>query len=156
MIVLALMLLGGGYWNLQHLAIDAVPDISPKQVMILTEATGMGPLEVERLVTVPVEMAMSGLPQTTSIRSTSRPGLSAVYLTFDDAADVATARARVFERLQQAKRILPPGVGTPSEGPLSTGLGEILEFELRGPGYAEGHPPAPAMCGPNGWTGCRR
>ena len=134
-IVLAIALMGAGYWNLRQLAIDAVPDISPKQVMILTEANSMGPLEVERLVTVPVEMAMSGLPQMQGLRSTSRFGLSAVYITFDDAADVATARARVFERLQQAKSALPPGVGTPTEGPLSTGLGEILEFELRGPGY---------------------
>lgn len=134
-IVLSLCLIGAGWWNLQQLAVDAVPDISPKQVLILTEANSMGPLEVERLVTVPVEMAMAGVPKMQSLRSTSRFGLSAVYVTFQDDADVATARARVFERLAQAKQTLPPGVGTPTEGPLSTGLGEILEFELRGPGY---------------------
>ncbi|MDP9096922.1 MAG: efflux RND transporter permease subunit, partial [Pseudomonadota bacterium] len=134
-IVLALALTGAGWWNLQQLAVDAVPDISPKQVLILTEANSMGPLEVERLVTVPVEMSMTGLPKMQNLRSTSRFGLSAVYITFDDSADVATARAQVFERLGQAKQTLPAGVGTPTEGPLSTGLGEILEFELRGPGY---------------------
>ena len=134
-IVLSLALIGAGWWNLQQLAIDAVPDISPKQVMVLTEANSMGPLEVERLVTIPVEMAMAGVPKMRSLRSTSRFGLSAVYITFEDDADVATARARVFERLAQTKQSLPPGVGTPTEGPLSTGLGEILEFELRGPGY---------------------
>ncbi len=134
-IVLSLLLIGAGWWNLQHLAIDAVPDISPKQVLILTEANSMGPLEVERLVTVPVEMAMTGLPKMQNLRSTSRFGLSAVYITFDDDADVATARAQVYERLGLAKQTLPAGVGTPTEGPLSTGLGEILEFELRGPGY---------------------
>ena len=79
--------------NLRSLAIDAVPDISPKQVMILTEAQGLGPLEVERLVTIPVETQMAGLPQMKDVRSTSRFGLSAVYVTFEDGADVQTARA---------------------------------------------------------------
>jgi cobalt-zinc-cadmium resistance protein CzcA len=134
-IVLAAALVAGGWFNLKELAIDAVPDISPKQVMILTEASGLGPLEVERLVTIPIEMQMTGLPLLKDVRSTSRFGLSAVYVTFEDGADAQTARAEVFERLQQAKDTMPPGVGTPQEGPFATGLGEILEFELRGPGY---------------------
>ena len=134
-LVFALLLLAGGVYNLLGLAIDAVPDISPKQVMILTEATGLGPLEVERLVTFPIESQMAGLPLLQDIRSTSRFGLSAVYVTFDDSADVQTARAEVFERLGQAQAMMPPGVGTPQEGPFATGLGEILEFELRGLGY---------------------
>jgi cobalt-zinc-cadmium resistance protein CzcA len=134
-IVLALAVTFGGWWNLQRLAIDAVPDISPKQVMILTEAKGLGPLEVERLVTTPLETQMAGLPLLKDIRSSSLFGLSAVYVTFDDSADVPTARSQVFERLQQASALMPPGVGTPVEGPFATGLGEILEFELRGPGY---------------------
>ncbi|MDT7952059.1 MAG: CusA/CzcA family heavy metal efflux RND transporter [Acetobacteraceae bacterium] len=134
-IILAAAVVAGGWFNLQNLAIDAVPDISPKQVMVLTEANGLGPLEVERLVTVPIEIQMTGLPHLKDLRSTSRFGLSAVYVTFDDAADVQTARAQVFERLQQAKQTMPPGVATPQEGPFATGLGEILEFELRGPGF---------------------
>jgi cobalt-zinc-cadmium resistance protein CzcA len=134
-IMMALAITAGGWYNLQGLAIDAVPDISPKQVMILTEATGLGPLEVERLVTTPLETQMAGLPLLKDIRSTSLFGLSAVYVTFEDGADVQTARAQVFERLQQASALMPPGVGTPAEGPFATGLGEILEFELRGPGY---------------------
>ena len=134
-IIMALGVLGAGLVNLGGLAIDAVPDISPKQVMILTEAQGLGPLEVERLVTVPVETEMAGLPLLKDVRSTSRFGLSAVYVTFDDAADVQTARAQVFERLQLAQKMMPPGVAAPAEGPFATGLGEVLEFELRGPGY---------------------
>ncbi len=134
-LVLALGVAVAGWFNLQQLAIDAVPDISPKQVMILTEAQGLGPLEVERLVTFPVESQMTGLPLLKDVRSTSRFGLSAVYVTFQDGADVETARAQVFERLQQAQAMMPPGVGTPTEGPFATGLGEILEFELRGPGF---------------------
>ena len=124
-----------GWLNMQQLAIDAVPDISPKQVLILTEASGLGPLEVERLVTFPIEMQMTGLPGLKDVRSKSRFGLSAVYVTFDDSVNVETERARVFQRVQQAKQMMPPGVGSPEEGPLTTGLGEILEFELRGPGY---------------------
>ncbi len=134
-LVLALGVAVAGWFNLQQLAIDAVPDISPKQVMILTEAQGLGPLEVERLVTFPIESQMTGLPLLKDVRSTSRFGLSAVYVTFEDGADVETARAQVFERLQQAQAMMPPGVGTPTEGPFATGLGEILEFELRGPGF---------------------
>ena len=101
-IVLALAVVAAGWLNLQHLAIDAVPDISPKQVMILTEATGLGPLEVERLVTFPIEIQMAGLPGLQDVRSTSRFGLSAVYVTFDDSADVQSARSQVGERLQAA------------------------------------------------------
>ncbi len=134
-LVLALCVVGGGWLNLRQLAIDAVPDISPKQVLVLTQAQGLGPLEVERLVTFPIETQMAGLPGLKGVRSKSRFGLSAVYVTFDDGANVQTARAQVFERLQAARAMLPPGVGTPNEGPLSTGLGEILEFELRGPGF---------------------
>ena len=134
-LILALALVVGGWFNLRQLAVDAVPDISPKQVMVLTEATGLGPLDVERLVTFPIETRMAGIPLLKNLRSTSRFGLSAVYVTFEDSADVQTARAQVFERLQQAQAMMPPGVGTPTEGPFATGLGEILEFRVRGPGY---------------------
>ncbi len=133
--VLALAVVAGGWLNLRQLAIDAVPDISPKQVMVLTEAAGLGPLEVERLVSFPIETAVAGLPLLKGVRSTSRFGLSAVYVTFEDGADAQTARAQVLERLQNAQAMLPPGVGTPALGPFATGLGEILEFELRGPGF---------------------
>lgn len=133
--MLALAVVAGGWLNLRQLAIDAVPDISPKQVMVLTEATGLGPLEVERLVSFPVETAMTGLPLLQGVRSTSRFGLSAVYVTFKDNADPQTARAQVVERLQQAQAMLPPGTGQPTLGPFATGLGEVLEFELRGPGF---------------------
>jgi len=134
-LILALAVIAAGWLNLQQLAIDAVPDISPKQVLILTEAQGFGPLEVERLVTFPIETQMAGLPLLKDVRSTSRFGLSAVYVTFQNSADVETARAIVFEHLKQAQAMMPPGVGTPTEGPFATGLGEILEFELRGPGF---------------------
>ena len=136
-LALAALLAIGGIINLRGLAIGAVPDISPKQVMILTRAKGLGPLEVERLVTFPLENAMAGIPDMKSIRSTSRFGISAVYVTFQDSVAVDTARAVVAERLPSAIATMPPGVGRPEMGPVATGLGEIYEFELRGPGYTQ-------------------
>ena len=132
---LAVLLAAGGLLNLRYLSIDAVPDISPKQVMILTQAKGLGPLEAERLVTFPIENAMAGVPGMTSIRSTSRFGLSAVYVTFRDDVDVDTARERVAERLRIVEATMLPGVGTPQMGPVATGLGEIYQFRVVGPGY---------------------
>ncbi len=134
-LALAVLLAIGGTINLTGLSIDAVPDISPKQVMILTQAKGLGPLEVERLVTFPLENTMAGTPNVKSIRSTSRYGISAVYVTFQDGVPVETARALVAERLPAAIATMPPGVGTPNMGPVATGLGEVYQFELRGPGY---------------------
>lgn len=135
-LVVALAGAAGGLVNLQGLSIDAVPDISPKQVMILTLSPGLGPLEVERLVSFPVESAMAGAPGLTGIRSTSRYGVSAVYVTFEDGVALTEARAQVFQRLPQARAMMPAGVGEPQMGPMATGLGEIYQFELRGPAYA--------------------
>ncbi|MBP1183830.1 efflux RND transporter permease subunit [Methylobacterium sp. PvR107] len=134
-LVVALAAAAGGIANLEGLSIDAVPDISPKQVMILTLSPGLGPLEVERLVTFPVENAMAGAPALTGIRSTSRAGVSAVYVTFADGMALAEARNQVFQRLPAAKSLMPAGVGDPQMGPMATGLGEVYQFELRGPAY---------------------
>lgn len=137
-LVLVLALAGavGGIVNLEGLSIDAVPDVSPKQVMVLTLSPGLGPLEVERLVSFPVENAMAGAPGLSGIRSTSRYGVSAVYFTFDDAMSISEARSQVFQRLPLAKTMMPAGVGDPQMGPMATGLGEIYQFEVRGPGYS--------------------
>ncbi len=135
-LVVALAGTAGGIVNLEGLSIDAVPDISPKQVMILTLSPGLGPQEVERLVSFPVESAMAGAPGLTGIRSVSRFGVSAVYVTFEDGMAVTEARVQVFQRLPQAKAMMPAGVGDPQMGPMATGLGEIYQFELRGPAYS--------------------
>jgi cobalt-zinc-cadmium resistance protein CzcA len=137
-LVLILALAGavGGIVNLEGLSIDAVPDVSPKQVMVLTLSPGLGPLEVERLVSFPVENAMAGARGLSGIRSTSRYGVSAVYVTFDDAMSITEARSQVFQRLPLAKTMMPAGVGDPEMGPMATGLGEIYQFEVRGPGYS--------------------
>ena len=135
-VILALAGAVGGIVNLEGLSIDAVPDVSPKQVMVLTLSPGLGPLEVERLVSFPVENAMAGAPGLSGIRSTSRYGVSAVYVTFDDAMSITEARSQVFQRLPLAKTMMPAGVGDPEMGPMATGLGEIYQFEVRGPGYS--------------------
>jgi len=113
-----------------ELPIDAVPDVTPVQVQVLTGAPALGPIDVERTVTVPIEAAMSGLPGVRSLRSISRFGLSAVTLVFEDGTDPLRARQQVSERLLQARERLPPSA-SPELAPQSTGLGEILLFEVR-------------------------
>ena len=127
---------GVGVYSMLRLPIDAVPDVTPNQVMVLTQAPGLGPVEVEQFVTFPVETAMSGLPGITSIRSISRFGLSSVYIYFEESMDLYFARRLVMERLPEARELVPEGYGTPSLGPISTGLGEIYQFEVRGDGYS--------------------
>src|SRR3970040_1744447 len=100
-IVLTFLLIGLGLYSLKQLPIDAVPDITPNQVLIITRAPGLGPVEVERFITFPVETAMSGLPGIESIRSTSRFGLSVVYVFFDEDVKIYFARRLVMERLPQ-------------------------------------------------------
>src|SRR5581483_1265123 len=121
-IVLTLLLIGVGIYSMQRLPIDAVPDITPNQVLIITRAPGLGPVEVERFITFPVETAMSGLPGIQTIRSTSRFGLSVVYVFFNEDVEIYFARRLVMERLPQAREMIPAGFGTPEMGPISTGL----------------------------------
>lgn len=119
-----------GVYSALGLPVDAVPDITNVQVRILTKVSSLGPIDVERTVTFPVESSMSGLPGVTEIRSISRFGLSAVTVVFEDGTDLLRARQLISERLLQARENLPPGVA-PEMGPMSTGLGEIFQFEVR-------------------------
>jgi len=113
-----------------ELPIDAVPDITNVQVQVLTQATSLGPVDIERTITFPIEAAMSGLPGVTNIRSISRFGLSAITVIFEEGTDLVRARQLMSERLIQARDSLPPGI-SPELGPLSSGLGEIFQFEVR-------------------------
>lgn len=135
-LVLTGLLIALGINSMLQLPIDAVPDVTPNQVQVLTQAPGLSPLEVEQFITFPVETAMSGLPNIESIRSVSRFGLSAVYIYFDEDVDIYFARRLVLERMAQAREAVPPGFGVPEMGPISTGLGEIYQFEVRGEGYS--------------------
>ena len=119
-----------GARNALELPIDAVPDITNVQVQVLTRAPALGPVDVERMITFPIESSMSGMPGVTQIRSVSRFGLSAVTLVFTEDTNLLQARQLVFERLAQARDRLPPTV-SPELGPMSTGLGEIFQFEVR-------------------------
>lgn len=127
-----LALVALGLRAFQSLPIDAVPDLTNVQVQILTTAPALAPLDVERLVTAPVELAMSGLARVEQIRSLSRYGVSAVTVVFEDGVDPYFARQVVNERLPRARQEVPAEYGVPEIGPMSTGLGEIYQFELAG------------------------
>ncbi|HEY1089243.1 MAG TPA: CusA/CzcA family heavy metal efflux RND transporter, partial [Archangium sp.] len=127
---LIVMLLAGGF-AVTRLPVDAMPDVSTVQVAVLTEAPGLSPIEVERMVTAPMELALNGLPKLAELRSVSRPGLSAVTVVFDDSMDVWFARQLVSERLREVTADLPSFVPPPQLAPVSTGLGEIYIFVVR-------------------------
>lgn len=112
--------------------IDAVPDVTNVQVQVLTPAPALGPVDVERYVTVPVERAMAGTPGLEELRSISRSGISVVTLVFHDGTDLFRARQLVNERLADARRNIPETYGTPEMGPISSGLGEVFHFEVKG------------------------
>lgn len=130
------LIIGAGVLALRELPIDAVPDITTVQVQVLTRTAAMGPVEVERYITFPVEAAMSGIPDVEEIRSISRFGISAVTVVFKEHVNVYWARQQVSERLVQARENIPQGFGTPELGPISTGLGEVYQFVVRGKGYS--------------------
>ncbi|AKT42986.1 efflux RND transporter permease subunit [Chondromyces crocatus] len=137
MLILFAMLLGAGVFAVRALPIDAMPDVSTVQVAVMTSASGLSAVEVERTVTIPVENALNGVPGGTELRSVSRGGLSAVTVVFSDDTDVWHARQLVLERLRMVERDLPPSASTPELGPVSSGLGEIFQFVVR----SEGHSP---------------
>ncbi len=133
LVIFAVLLVGAiGVRAARELPIDAVPDVTNVQVQVLTNAPALGPVEVEQYVTVPVETVMSGLPFVEEVRSLSRFGLSAVTVVFEEGTDIYFARQLVSERLSEAREAIPEGYGSPEMGPISTGLGEIYQFEVRG------------------------
>ncbi len=119
-----------GVYNLVRLPIDAVPDITNKQVQINTVAPALGPSEMEGRVTFPIETALAGVPGLESTRSLSRNGFSQVTAVFDDSVDIYFARQQVAERLAQARESMPEGV-EPAMGPITTGLGEVVMWTVR-------------------------
>ncbi len=128
-VVLALALLVFGVRAMQHLSVDAFPDVTNIQVQIAADAGGLSPDEVERLVTVPLEIAMAGLPGLEEMRSLNKNGLALITLIFNDDTDVYFARQLVMERLIEVKQQMPDGVN-PVLGPVSTGLGEVYQYTL--------------------------
>ena len=126
-----LTLVGFGIYETTKLPIDAVPDITNNQVQVITVAPSFGATDIERLVTFPIEQANSNISGMLEIRSFSRFGLSLVTIVFNDETDIYWARQQVAERLQKIQGQIPPGIGTPELGPISTGLGEIYQYVVR-------------------------
>ncbi len=126
---LTLLVIGFGAWQITRLPIDAVPDVTNRQVQISTFAPTLGPVDIEKQVTFPIETALAGIPGLEITRSLSRNGFSQVTAVFTDATDIYFARAQVTERLAQAGESLPAGV-QPNLSPLSTGLGEIFFYSV--------------------------
>jgi cobalt-zinc-cadmium resistance protein CzcA len=132
----AVLLVALGAVALSRLPIDAMPDVTNVQVQILTRAPALGALEVEQLITRPVETALSGLPRVEQIRSISRYGVSNVTIVFEDGTDLYFARQIAAERLSQAQEAIPAGLERPEMGPPNTGLGEIFHFLVEGDGVS--------------------
>ncbi|MEZ6128394.1 MAG: CusA/CzcA family heavy metal efflux RND transporter [Planctomycetaceae bacterium] len=130
-LILVFLMAAGGMYSAIHLPIDAVPDMTNVQVQVVTDAGSLSPVEVEQYVTYPVEAVMGGLPDVEELRSVSKFGISVVTIVFEEGTDIYRARQLVTERLTDAANSIPEGYGTPAMGPLTTALGEILQFEVR-------------------------
>lgn len=135
LVLVALVLVSiAGVRSVMELPIDAFPDVTNNQVQVLTNARGLAPVEVEKLVTAPLEIAMQGIPDVVEIRSTSKFALSVVTVVFEEHVDPFFARQLVFERIQQARDELPEGMAEPELGPMTSGMGEIYMYTLEGDG----------------------
>ena len=121
------VLVAAGIWAFSTLTVDAFPDLMPNQVDVLTSAPGLSAIDVENLVSYPVEAAMMGLPRTTKVRSISKAGISVVTVSFDDDVDLYFARAQVQQRMLDAAEALPDGI-RPTLGPASTPMGEVFQY----------------------------
>src|SRR5262245_6946925 len=120
----------GGIYAALHASVDVLPDFTPPRVVVQAEAPAMGTLDVEQLVTRPVEQVLLGTPQATSVRSTSAPGLSVITVMFEDAVDIYRARQVVTERLQLVQGHLPEGVPAPQLAPILAPISAILKVCL--------------------------
>lgn len=121
-----------GIYSTLRLNIEAFPDVTNVQVQINTAVPGLAAVEVEKLVTFPIESVMNGLPDVTQVRSISKTGISVVTVVFKDGVDTYFARQLALERLQIAKGRIPEGLGDPEIGPITTGLGQIYKYTLVG------------------------
>ena len=130
-IICILLLIALGVYSFIKLPIDAFPDVTNIQVEVLSSAPGLSPLEVEKFVTYPIEIALRGLPRLTLLRSISKFGLSVVTVVFEDGVDIYFARQLVLERLIEAKESVPEGIAI-SMGPVATAMGEIYQYTLEG------------------------
>lgn len=131
-IVCAVLVIVAGSYSFSNMEMDAFPDTTPVQVQINTVAPSFSALEVEQLITIPVEQVISGLLGLENVRSVSKLGLSQVTALFEDGTDIYLARQLVMERLQTIE--LSPGIARPEMGPVATGLGEVYHYLVTGAG----------------------
>ncbi|MBT6007011.1 MAG: efflux RND transporter permease subunit, partial [Prolixibacteraceae bacterium] len=135
-LALVVLMAVAGYFSLIQLPINSLPDVTPIQVLVITKAGRYSPFDVEKLVSYPIETAMNGLPDVAEVRSISQFGLSAVTVEFEEKTDIFFARQMVSQRLQSISDELPPDVSNPQLGPITTALGEIYQYVIRGENYS--------------------
>lgn len=133
---LVILMAAAGFYSLMQIPINSLPDVTPVQVLVITKAGRYSPYDVEKLVSYPIETAMNGLPDVAEVRSISQFGLSAVTVEFKENTDIYFARQMVSQRLQSIVDELPPDVSSPQLGPISTALGEIYQYEVKGENYS--------------------
>lgn len=128
--MMVIAIIAGGIWAMNSINVDSTPDITNNQVQVITVSPNLSTTDIEQYVTYPVEMAMSNLPGVEDLRSISRFGLSVVTVIFKEKMGTYLPRQLVQEKLNEVKDNIPEGFGTPEMGPISTGLGEILQYTL--------------------------
>ncbi len=128
--LLIFLLIGLGLYSMQHIPINAIPDITNNQVQVVTVSPSLAPQEVEKFITYPVEVAMANIPDVIEIRSISRYGLSVVTIVFNEDVPMMIARQYVGEQINLAAEEIPEGLGVPELMPITTGLGEIYQYTL--------------------------
>ena len=126
-----LTLIGVGIWSMATVNLGSVPDITNNQVQVITQSPNLGTEDIEQFVTYPVELSMGNLPGVTEIRSISRFGLSVVTIVFEDDMGTYLPRQLVQEKLNDLGESIPEKFGSPSMGPISTGLGQIYEYTIK-------------------------
>ncbi len=129
-LLFTLVLIAWGSYSLKKLPLDALPDVTNNQVQIITTAPTLASQEVEQLITYPLERAVKTVPDVIELRSISRFGLSVVTVVFEDDVDIYWAREQIFQRLKQAEENIPDYVNSPELAPISTGLGEIYQYDV--------------------------
>ena len=129
-LLFTLVLIAWGSYSLKNLPLDALPDVTNNQVQIITTAPTLASQEVEQLITYPLEQAVKTVPKVIELRSISRFGLSVVTVVFEDDVDIYWAREQIFQRLKQAEENIPAYAGSPELAPITTGLGEIYQYDV--------------------------
>src|SRR5436190_9992453 len=138
-LLLTAMLIGASVWSTFHLSLDAIPDLSDVQVIVVTEYEGQNPQVMDDQVTYPLSSAMLSVPGSRVVRGYSMFGISFVYVLFEDGTDIYWARSRVLEYLNYARDRLPAGV-QPKLGPDATGVGWVYQYVLQPGYYSPDHP----------------